>query len=101
MSLIYRHNASHVFSGPGFYINRQYRAADNAAENNVQDRVQARLGDITALAGESPFDLILANINRNVLLGGYGSLPSVSEAGPPYSVFRLLRRRPAANSRSG
>jgi len=50
-------------------------AADNAQENNVQDKVEARLGDITALAGEEPFDIILANINRNVLLedmGAYG-----------------------------
>lgn len=43
-------------------------AADNARENNVQDTVEARLGDITALEGEEPFDIILANINRNVLL---------------------------------
>ncbi|UYZ61766.1 50S ribosomal protein L11 methyltransferase [Hymenobacter weizhouensis] len=43
-------------------------AADNAQENHVQDRVEARLGDVTALEGEEPFDLILANINRNVLL---------------------------------
>jgi ribosomal protein L11 methyltransferase len=43
-------------------------AADNARENNVHDKVEARLGDVTALAGEAPFDIILANINRNVLL---------------------------------
>ncbi|MBC8084219.1 MAG: 50S ribosomal protein L11 methyltransferase [Hymenobacter sp.] len=47
-------------------------AADNALENNVQNQVEARLGDSSALTGEEPFDLILANINRNVLLEDMG-----------------------------
>lgn len=42
-------------------------AHENAARNNCQT-LEIRLGDASVLAGEAPFDLILANINRNVLL---------------------------------
>ena len=42
-------------------------AADNAAENQCRT-IECRLGGAETLAGEAPFDLILANINRNVLL---------------------------------
>ena len=42
-------------------------AADNAAENQCRT-IECRLGGAEVLAGEAPFDLILANINRNVLL---------------------------------
>lgn len=43
-------------------------AADNAAENGVADRIAAHLGDAGLLEHEAPFDIVLANINRNVLL---------------------------------
>jgi ribosomal protein L11 methyltransferase len=42
-------------------------AADNAAENHCRT-IECRLGGVETLAEEAPFDLILANINRNVLL---------------------------------
>ena len=42
-------------------------AADNAAENQCRT-IECRLGGAEVLAGEAFFDLILANINRNVLL---------------------------------
>ncbi|WP_310392064.1 50S ribosomal protein L11 methyltransferase [Hymenobacter sp.] len=42
-------------------------ARDNAAENQCRS-IECRLGGVETLAGEAPFDLILANINRNVLL---------------------------------
>ncbi|GAB2463095.1 ribosomal protein L11 methyltransferase [Hymenobacter qilianensis] len=42
-------------------------AADNAAENHCTN-IECRLGGVEVLEGEAPFDLILANINRNVLL---------------------------------
>jgi ribosomal protein L11 methyltransferase len=58
-------------------------AADNARENNVQDKVEARLGDITALEGEAPFDIILANINRNVLLEDMGAYARYLKPGGP------------------
>ncbi|RTQ53448.1 50S ribosomal protein L11 methyltransferase [Hymenobacter gummosus] len=58
-------------------------AADNALENNVQDKVEARLGDITALEGEAPFDLILANINRNVLLDDMAAYYGYLQPGGP------------------
>ena len=58
-------------------------AADNAAENNVQNQVEARLGDITALEGEEPFDIILANINRTVLLDDMGAYGQYLKPGCP------------------
>ncbi len=42
-------------------------ARDNAAENQCH-AIECRLGGVETLADEAPFDLILANINRNVLL---------------------------------
>ncbi|MBC3540442.1 50S ribosomal protein L11 methyltransferase [Rufibacter sediminis] len=42
-------------------------ARENAERNNCST-LEVRLGDATVLQGEAPFDLILANINRNVLL---------------------------------
>ena len=42
-------------------------ARDNAAENHCPG-IECRLGGVETLAHEEPFDLILANINRNVLL---------------------------------
>lgn len=44
---------------------------ENARENAEHNRcatLEVRLGDASVLQGEEPFDLILANINRNVLL---------------------------------
>ena len=58
-------------------------AADNARENHVEDKVEARLGDITALDGEAPFDIILANINRNVLLDDMGAYARYLKPGGP------------------
>ncbi|AKQ47348.1 50S ribosomal protein L11 methyltransferase [Rufibacter radiotolerans] len=42
-------------------------ARENAERNNCKT-LEVRLGDASVLQGEAPFDLILANINRNVLL---------------------------------
>ncbi|WP_207436263.1 50S ribosomal protein L11 methyltransferase [Sabulibacter ruber] len=42
-------------------------ARENAERNNCKT-LEVRLGDASVLNGEAPFDLILANINRNVLL---------------------------------
>lgn len=44
---------------------------DNSLENislNHVDGIEVRLGDASALEGQGPFDLIIANINRNILL---------------------------------
>ena len=42
-------------------------ARDNAADNHCHG-IECRLGGVETLAHEAPFDLVLANINRNVLL---------------------------------
>ena len=43
-----------------------HNAVENVESNGV--KVAVRLGDAAVLAEEKPFDVILANINRNVLL---------------------------------
>ncbi|WP_066835393.1 50S ribosomal protein L11 methyltransferase [Rufibacter ruber] len=42
-------------------------AKENAARNGCST-LEVKLGDAAVLAAEAPFDLVLANINRNVLL---------------------------------
>lgn len=88
---------------------------DNSKENiqiNGLEGIEVRLGDATALAEEAPFDIILANINRNILLadmqryvavlrsGGeilmsgffVDDIPMLEEAARTHGL-RLLRRR--------
>lgn len=43
-------------------------ATENALINNVDSRLSIRLGGFETVKNEDPFDLILANINRNVIL---------------------------------
>lgn len=40
---------------------------DNIALNHV-DNIDVFLGDASCLASKGPFDLVIANINRNILL---------------------------------
>ena len=42
-------------------------AVENAALNNIKG-IKTRVGDASVLKDEEPFDLILANINKNILL---------------------------------
>ena len=67
-------------------------ARENAASNGVE--LTFKLGGAEAIEGT--FDIILANINRNILLGdmaGYGAAPT---AGGPALRRGLLRGRGAA-----
>ncbi|SMB87167.1 ribosomal L11 methyltransferase [Hymenobacter roseosalivarius DSM 11622] len=57
-------------------------AADNAAENHCAN-IECRLGGVEVLAGEAPFDLILANINRNVLLEDMYAYAALLPTGAP------------------
>jgi ribosomal protein L11 methyltransferase len=61
-------------------------ARDNAAENHVADRIVAHLGDASLLAHEAPFDVILANINRNVLLDDMPAYVAVLKPGAPLAL---------------
>lgn len=45
-----------------------YNNAMENMKNNGIDQVTIRIGDAALLADEQPFDIILANINRNILL---------------------------------
>ncbi|HYE79085.1 MAG TPA: 50S ribosomal protein L11 methyltransferase [bacterium] len=58
-------------------------ARDNAAENHVADRIAAYLGDASLLSHQAPFDLVLANINRNVLLEDIPAYVRVLTPGGP------------------
>lgn len=57
-------------------------AQENAQHNHCQ-AVQVRLGDAALLENEAPFDIILANINRNVLLEDMGHYSKLLPAGAP------------------
>ncbi len=57
-------------------------AADNALENHCR-AVECRLGGVEVLAGEAPFDIILANINRNVLLEDMAAYAALLPTGAP------------------
>lgn len=57
-------------------------ARDNAAENNCRT-IECRLGGVETLADEAPFDLILANINRNVLLEDMHEYSRLLPSGKP------------------
>lgn len=57
---------------------------ENSKENialNGLDGVEVRLGDASALEGENPFDLVLANINRNILLNDMDKYVAVMRQG--------------------
>ena len=41
---------------------------ENLALNHIAEGVEVVLGDASALVGRGPFDLVIANINRNILL---------------------------------
>ena len=57
-------------------------ARENAAHNGCTT-LEVRLGNASVLAGEAPFDLILANINRNVLLEDMGEYSRLLQPGGP------------------
>jgi ribosomal protein L11 methyltransferase len=57
-------------------------AADNAAENHCTN-IECRLGGVEVLEGEASFDLILANINRNVLLEDMYAYAALLPTGGP------------------
>jgi len=65
-------------------------AADNAREiaetNGVADQVDILTGDASSLQGQGRFDVILANINRNVLLH---DLPTYAAHAKPGSWLHL------------
>ncbi|WP_026463335.1 50S ribosomal protein L11 methyltransferase [Adhaeribacter aquaticus] len=54
-------------------------ARENAELNNCQ--VDVRLGDVGVVGQEQPFDIVLANINRNVLLADMQEYSKLLKAG--------------------
>ena len=57
-------------------------ARDNAAENHCRT-IECRLGGAELLADEAPFGIILANINRNVLLEDMAAYVRLLPSGNP------------------
>ena len=53
---------------------------DNIALNHIHN-ITVELGDANLLKGRKPFDVIIANINRNILLADLPSFVSVMHAG--------------------
>ena len=53
---------------------------ENIALNGV-DNIEVELGDANVLKDKGPFDLILANINRNILLADMGAYTQVMKPG--------------------
>ncbi|MBR1838740.1 MAG: 50S ribosomal protein L11 methyltransferase [Bacteroidaceae bacterium] len=53
---------------------------DNIALNHI-DGISTQFGDASALIGQEPFDVILANINRNILLADMATYVSVMKPG--------------------
>lgn len=53
---------------------------ENCAANGVADRVHPELGDVRRIAGRH-YDLILANINRNILLADMPAYAAALDAG--------------------
>ena len=52
----------------GMALNRMFQTTEeNAARNNCT-RIRVRLGDAGLLSSEKKYDLIIANINRNILI---------------------------------
>lgn len=57
-------------------------ARDNVTDNGFP-QTECRLGGVEVLAGEAPFDIILANINRNVLLEDMHAYAALLPTGCP------------------
>ena len=57
-------------------------ARENAEANNCQD-ITVHLGDVTVIHNNQPYDIVLANINRNVLLADLAAYTNLLKAGGP------------------
>ncbi|WP_340102697.1 50S ribosomal protein L11 methyltransferase [Rhodohalobacter sp. 8-1] len=66
-------------------------ATENALINNVDSRLSIRLGGFETVEDEQPFDLILANINRNVILEFIDQMISLLDRDGKLCLSGLLR----------
>lgn len=66
-------------------------SVENLEANGVADRVCALLGDSSLLEGRS-YDFILANINRNILLGDMARYSTSLKAGGTLTVSGILEQ---------
>ncbi len=64
---------------------------ENIAENRVSDNISVMLGDVNALQGRE-YDFVLANINRNILLGDMASYAQLLRAGGDLIMSGILER---------
>jgi len=65
-------------------------ANENALINNIDSRLEIRLGGFEQVENEPPFDIILANINRNVILEYLGEMISLLAPGGTLCLTGLL-----------
>lgn len=69
----------------------EQNATENAIINNTGNIMDIRLGGIETVENEEPFDLILANINRNIILEFLGRLISLLKEGGTLCLSGLLQ----------
>ena len=65
-------------------------ATENALINNIGSRLDIRLGGFDTVEHEEPFDMILANINRNVILEFLGDMIRLLKDGGTLCLSGLL-----------
>lgn len=74
---------------------------ENCAANGVSDRVHPELGDVRCIAGRR-YDLILANINRNILTADMPAYAAALEAGGTLLMSGFLEQDiPILTARAG
>ena len=66
-------------------------ATENAAINDINSRLSIRLGGFETVENEEPFDLILANINRNVILEFLDQMISLLDKNGKLCLSGLLK----------
>lgn len=69
----------------------EINATENAAINDIDSRLSVRLGGFETVENEELFDLILANINRNVILEFLDGMMSLLDEGGKLCLSGLLK----------
>ncbi len=66
-------------------------AGENARRNGVEDVMDIRIGSAEQMGADEKFDIVLANINRNVLLDLAGELGGMTKPGGCLLISGIVR----------
>lgn len=66
-------------------------AGENATRNGVEDVMDIRIGSAEQIAADEKFDIVLANINRNILMDMAGELARVTKPGGSLLISGIVR----------